>query len=83
MVIANGGFQKFEEGITLALTKKHTIEISSFVEKAKTLGVLGVKVTQHNELKAEWLCEVNAAEIFIRRQKVLRLVRWDLPYRKD
>lgn len=36
----------------LALTKKHTIDISSFVEKAKTLGVLGVKVTQHNELKA-------------------------------
>ena len=48
---------KFEEGITLALTKKHTIDISSFVEKAKTLGVLGVKVTQHNELKAEWLSE--------------------------
>ena len=36
---------KFEEGITLALTKKHTIDISSFVEKAKTLGILGVKVT--------------------------------------
>ena len=34
---------------------KETIDISSFVEKAKTLGVLGVKVTQHNELKAEWL----------------------------
>ncbi|MFQ7513331.1 MAG: serine hydrolase domain-containing protein, partial [Lachnospiraceae bacterium] len=36
---------------------KETIDISSFVEKAKTLGVLGVKVTQHNELKAEWLSE--------------------------
>ena len=48
---------KFEEGIALALTRKHTIDISSFVEKAKTLGVLGVKVTQHNELKAEWLSE--------------------------
>lgn len=74
---------KFEEGITLALTKKHTIDISSFVEKAKTLGVLGVKVTQHNELKAEWLSEGECRRNIYSATKSLRLVRWDLPYRKD
>ncbi len=48
---------KFEEGLATILKKPHTISITKFIEQAEKLNVLGVKVTQHDELKAEWYSE--------------------------
>ena len=55
------------------------MDISAFIEIAKELHVLGIKITKDGEL----IVKRNAVEIFIRRRKALHPVQSVLQFRKD
>ncbi|CDF06516.1 beta-lactamase [Firmicutes bacterium CAG:95] len=70
------------------------MDISAFIEIAKELHVLGIKITKDGELMNEWYSEEecsrniysaarNAVEIFIQRRKALHPVQSVLRFRKD
>ena len=51
------------------------MDISGFVEVAKRLNVLGIKITKDSELIAEWYSEAE--------RRVLPLVQLGLLFKKD
>lgn len=59
------------------------MDLSNFVEKAKELNVLGVKVSQNGELIGSGTASLSAGETFTRRRKALLPAPWVLQSRKD
>lgn len=58
------------------------MDISEFIEVAKNLNVLGIKITKDGELAAEWPVSLNAGEISTLRRKALHPVQLVLLFRK-
>lgn len=58
------------------------MDISEFIEVAKNLNVLGIKITKDGELAAECTVSLNAGEISILQRKALHPVQLVLLFRK-